>query len=255
MLAALAASGFAGSSSRFEDAPPPPPPPPQPLAESSASASAGPTVTRRRSQRLSAKNHASAPMDGEAELDEPTQPAPPDNSLDTAPSDTVVDSELQADFTDDEVDAEVFDDDGDPDVSISDKTVSLSIAEGRNCVDFMCEKSLIFLDGTKVEAQTPDGTRVATPSISAGTGPRSSSSKISYASALKAKPQDWHLEFSMDDHILPLDLTIYGAMHQHEMRKNAGPVSSAVIWQGIYTVKFKKVPGPLPSVDGRMVSQ
>ncbi|KAF9047194.1 hypothetical protein BDZ89DRAFT_1058246 [Hymenopellis radicata] len=231
MLAALAASGFAGSSSRLEDAPPPPPP--QPLAESSASASAGPTVTRRRSQRLSAKNNVSAPTDGEAEPEEPTQPAPADSSIDTAPSDTVVDSELQADFTDDEVDAEVFDDDGDPDASISDKTVSLSIAE----------------DGTKVEAQTPDGTRVATPSISTGTGQRSSSSKISYASALKTKPQDWHLEFSMDDHILPLDLTIYGAMHQHEMRKNAGPVSSAVIWQGIYTVKFKKVPGPLPSAD------
>lgn len=106
-------------------------------------------------------------------------------------------------------------------------------------------------DGTKVEAQTPDGTRVATPSISSGMGQRSSSSsKVSYASALKAKPQDWHLEFSMDDQTLPLDLTIYGAMHQHEMRKNTGPVSSAMIWQGIYTVKFKKVAGPLPSPDG-----
>lgn len=75
----------------------------------------------------------------------------------------------------------------------------------------------------------------------------SSSSKVSYANALKAKPQDWHLEFSMDDHALPLDLTIYGAMHQHEMRKINGPVSSALIWQGVYTVKFKKVSGPLPT--------
>lgn len=58
----------------------------------------------------------------------------------------------------------------------------------------------------------------------------------------------------MDDQALPLDLTIYGAMHQHEMRKNTGPVSSAMIWQGIYTVKFKKVPGPLPSPDGTYIS-
>ncbi len=55
----------------------------------------------------------------------------------------------------------------------------------------------------------------------------------------------------MDDHTLPLDLTIYGAMHQHEMRKNAGPVPSSLIWQGVYTVKFKKVQGPLPSSDSK----
>ena len=29
-------------------------------------------------------------------------------------------------------------------------------------------------------------------------------SRSSYAAALKAKPTDWHLEFSMDDQILPL---------------------------------------------------
>jgi E3 ubiquitin-protein ligase TRIP12 len=45
------------------------------------------------------------------------------------------------------------------------------------------------------------------------------SSRSSYAAALKAKPTDWHLEFSMDDQILPLDLTIYGAINQLEIRK------------------------------------
>lgn len=55
----------------------------------------------------------------------------------------------------------------------------------------------------------------------------------------------------MDEHTLPLDLTIYGAIHQHELRKKAaGNPSSlppSLLWQGIYTVKFKKVPGPAPS--------
>lgn len=53
----------------------------------------------------------------------------------------------------------------------------------------------------------------------------------------------------MDDHLLPLDLTIYGAIHQHEIRKKLGPVPSSSMWQGVYTVKFKKVNGPPPSQE------
>jgi E3 ubiquitin-protein ligase TRIP12 len=113
------------------------------------------------------------------------------------------------------------------------------------------------LDGSKIEAQTPDGTRVATPNASSREGllamaRNSLSSRGSYAAALKAKPTDWHLEFSMDDHILPLDLTIYGAIHQHEMRKKSGATPLHMIWQGVYTVKFKKVPGPAPSPESML---
>lgn len=113
------------------------------------------------------------------------------------------------------------------------------------------------LDGSKVEAQTPDGTRVATPNILKETTTASALRNLgsaavhgSYAAALKAKPTDWHLEFSMDEQALPLDLTIYGAIHQHEMRKKAGVVPSAsLIWQGVYTIKFKKVTGPMSTLD------
>jgi len=80
------------------------------------------------------------------------------------------------------------------------------------------------------------------------------SSRGSYAAALKAKPTDWHLEFSMDDHILPLDLTIYGAIHQHEMRKKTGATPLNMIWQGVYTIKFKKVVGPAPSSESKTFS-
>jgi E3 ubiquitin-protein ligase TRIP12 len=112
--------------------------------------------------------------------------------------------------------------------------------------------------GSKIEAQTPDGTRVATPNLSkdgpsASTSRQTMSSKASYAAALKTKPSDWHLQFSMDEHILPLDLTIYGAMHQHEMRKKSGPLPPSLIWQGVYTVKFKKINGPLPSSESRSI--
>jgi E3 ubiquitin-protein ligase TRIP12 len=111
------------------------------------------------------------------------------------------------------------------------------------------------LDGSKVVAQTPDGTRVATPNP-ARPPPSSASSRgaglprPSYAAALKAKPSDWHLEFSMDEHKLPLDLTIYGAIHQQEARKKSTQaLPPSMIWQGVYNVKFKKVPGPYPSPE------
>ncbi len=79
-----------------------------------------------------------------------------------------------------------------------------------------------------------------------------SAGRASYAAALKAKPTDWHLEFSMEGNVLPLDLTIYGAIQQQEMRKPQGTsFSPAMIWQGVHTIKFKKVPGPAPSPDAR----
>ncbi|KAI0675862.1 hypothetical protein C8Q78DRAFT_964482 [Trametes maxima] len=270
MLAALAASGLTPPSSRFGLS--------EALARASASASetsaaaassastAG--INRRRSLRLSAKQRgaAGAPADVSGESSEPsgsTIGGTTAESLSTtgatdaaegesiasvaepAPSDTVVnDDEFTADFTDEEVDvdAEVIDDE-DPDNSISDKTINVSVGD----------------DGSKVEAQTPDGTHVPTPGSTRGlpssaSTPRTSTPKTSYAAALKAKPSDWHLEFSMDDHKLPLDLTVYGAIHQHEMRKHkasGSPFVPSMIWQGIYSIKFKKVSGPPPSSDAR----
>ncbi|PFH51865.1 hypothetical protein AMATHDRAFT_141636 [Amanita thiersii Skay4041] len=257
MLAAIAAAGFGGaltgsisdlgtkSPSTFAEN----------TSSAAASSSTTATISRRRSQRLSAKQASNLfSTNGEGgpsnESNIPSTSAEASTSEplgalidETAPSETVVDSELQADFTDDEVDADVFDEEIEQESSV-DKTVTLSVAEG-----------MILLDGSKVEAQTPDGTRVATPNSSkeSPSQPPSMrttlSAKTSYAAALKAKPTDWHLEFSMDDHVLPLDLTIYGAIHQHEMRKKAGTHPS-MFWQGIYTVKFKKVPGPA-SPDSR----
>ncbi|KAI1791847.1 hypothetical protein LXA43DRAFT_380217 [Ganoderma leucocontextum] len=252
MLAALAASGLAPPSARFGL----PEPSRSVAAEASSSASTA-GVSRRRSLRLSAKK---ASTSGDAGVDEPAgsgsgggpsaEPAPSDvaegesiaSAAEPAPSDTVVnDDEFAADFTDEEVDvdAEVIEDDDDPDNSIADKTINVSVG-----------------DDHKVAAQTPDGTHVSTPGRGPSTSatPRTSTPKTSYAAALKAKPSDWHLEFFMDDHKLPLDLTIYGAIHQHEMRKNkasGSPFVPSMIWQGVYSIKFKKVSGPLPSSDAR----
>ncbi|KAJ7587961.1 ubiquitin-protein ligase [Mycena floridula] len=231
MLSALSAFGRASGSGESV-----PPPAPAPAESSSASASTS-SLTRRRSQRLSAKNGAAdaGPVIPPPPAPEAIEPDAPPPTAEPAPSETVVDSEIHADFSDDDIDAEVFEDEVDPDNSMADKTVTLSVVE----------------DGSKVEAQTPDGTRVATPnplaSKETAASARISSSRASYAAALKAKPTDWHLEFSMDDQPLPLDLTIYGAIHQHEMRKKTGAAPHSMIWQGVYTIKFKKVSGSASS--------
>jgi E3 ubiquitin-protein ligase TRIP12 len=133
--------------------------------------------------------------------------------------------------------------------------VSLSVVEGSpfSSPSLLAVVSCtIFPDGSKIEAQTPDGTRVTTPNpLSSLIGRNALSARTTYAAALKTKPTDWHLGFSMDDHPLPLDLTIYGAIHQHELRKKGGAVSQSVLWQGLYTVTFKKVPGPVPNAESQ----
>lgn len=98
---------------------------------------------------------------------------------------------------------------------------------------------------------------MATPNPnSAGVGSSSGaqSQRPSYAAAVKTRPSDWHLEFAMDGHVLPLDMTIYGAIHQHETRKSPGGVMPTNIWsRNDYTVKYKKVSGPRPVPDGETI--
>lgn len=161
-------------------------------------------------------------------------------------------------YSDEEIGEEVFREeleDAEPTLGViapaEDKTVDLSVAD----------------DGKKIDVSTPNGTRVPTPSNAAagGSAGRSKASsspakKPSYAAALQRKPSDWHIRFSMEGQELPLDSTIYAAVHRIESQKsvasNAGasPSSSATaavtasssryIWSNVYTVKYKKVPGP-----------
>ncbi|KAG8745001.1 Ubiquitin fusion degradation protein 4 [Ceratobasidium sp. 414] len=259
---------------------------------STTASTATPTIGRRRSQRLKAKDNTASGDAGEESTSPTTDmPAAPSSapavssaapgvpsmlSMGLPPPSAMLaalaaggdpgipmmssedyDMEHAEDMLNEDFEAEFYEEDMEPQHAAPDKTVSVALTD----------------DGTKVEAQTPDGTRVATPNPSAalerGT-PSSSASKFSYAAALKAKPTDWHLEFSMDDHVLPLDTTIYGAVHHHEARRAAaaavtagssasGPsmgvaaLSAPSLWQGVYTVKYKKVPGPPPAQSGSRV--
>ena len=115
----------------------------------------------------------------------------------------------------------------------------------------------------KVTARKEDGTRVATPShnsIASSHGPPGSRSRdllaagihsssagraMSYAAAIQAVPQDWHIEFSIDDQPIPNETTIYRAVHYNKPQ----PVdhSPRNVWSAIHIVKFKRVPGPPPA--------
>lgn len=115
--------------------------------------------------------------------------------------------------------------------------------------------------GGKVTARKEDGTRVATPSQMAGNSSRSASAQLaaaqaafstpsavakpmSYAAAIQAIPQDWHIEFSLEDKVIPNETTIYRAVHNQTLV--ADEHANRGIWSGTHTIKFKRVPGPPP---------
>jgi E3 ubiquitin-protein ligase TRIP12 len=119
----------------------------------------------------------------------------------------------------------------------------------------------VAADGSKVEAATPDGTRVGTPTIprsgtaaSASPVPGSSARptaspapRPSYASALKKDESEWHLEFSMGEQDMHLDTTIYGGVHRFEAAQGSA-ISARTMWTNIYTVRYRKVSGPAASL-------
>jgi E3 ubiquitin-protein ligase TRIP12 len=117
--------------------------------------------------------------------------------------------------------------------------------------------------GGKVTARKEDGTRVATPSQAPGSNPRTnaalqaaaaqavlttpnaSSRPMSYAAAIQAVPQDWHIEFSLDDKVISNETTIYRAVHN--LSNNIDEHASRSVWSAIHPIKFKRVAGPPPA--------
>ncbi|KAG8896941.1 Ubiquitin fusion degradation protein 4, partial [Tulasnella sp. 408] len=240
-----------------------------PTAPTPASAASAPPAaessqpSRRRSLRLrkEAPQEPSAPEPSGSGSNANATPAaaPPVSSSAPAPlsseaaqaalADLMDADDLADDYVGDDFDDEIVDENPTP---ANERTVSLAVADGEllNYGDIHAKFANCLTDGQRVEAQTPQGTRVATPNPAAATAPTASPPKTSYATALKTKPTDWHLEFSMEDHPLPLDMTVYGAVHQNLMRKESTVPPLSTLWNNIYTVKFKKVPGPVP-VEGK----
>ncbi|KAI9712839.1 MAG: Ubiquitin fusion degradation protein 4 [Bogoriella megaspora] len=129
--------------------------------------------------------------------------------------------------------------------------------------------SVEVADTGKITARQADGTRVPTPMqgtpvqglrglptssrhtpkaalAEAGQAtPTSSARPMSYAAAIQAVPQDWHIEFSVNDKPISNDTTIYRAVHFN--RPDTDELSTRTVWSSIHTIKFKRVPGPPPA--------
>ncbi|KAI0009374.1 hypothetical protein F4779DRAFT_582630 [Xylariaceae sp. FL0662B] len=138
--------------------------------------------------------------------------------------------------------------------------------------------NLVEAAGGKITARKEDGTRVPTPAQAGLSNlpsrtapppqppvsqqstptptPASSSRPLSYAAAISSIPQDWHIEFSLDDRVIPNETTIYRAVHS-----TSPPTDehlSRSVWSAVHPIKFRRVPGPPPaepigftsSVDG-----
>ncbi|PGH27778.1 hypothetical protein AJ80_00566 [Polytolypa hystricis UAMH7299] len=114
----------------------------------------------------------------------------------------------------------------------------------------------------KVTARKDDGTRVATPQQSTGatkppsSNPTPSAASLgsslafagrpfsSYAAAMASIPQDWHIEFRIDDKPISNDTTVYRAVHHNRERVADSP--SRNVWSAIHTIRFRRVQGPPP---------
>ncbi|KAK3077441.1 hypothetical protein LTS18_010252, partial [Coniosporium uncinatum] len=123
----------------------------------------------------------------------------------------------------------------------------------------------------KVTARREDGTRVATPlggglpapargpseierarmllqqRAALASTPTSSNRPMSYAAAIQAVPQDWHVEFFINDQPISNETTIYRAVHFNQTQPNE--ISTRNLWSAIHTIKYKKVAGPPPAAD------
>lgn len=114
----------------------------------------------------------------------------------------------------------------------------------------------------KATARKEDGTRIATPipgTPSSKPSERLSTpasrltallqdsamrQSLSYAAAVQSTPQDWHIEFSVNDQPISSETTIYRVVHFNQAQ--ASDVSQRTVWNAVHTIKFKRVAGPPP---------
>lgn len=226
-------------------------------ARASSNAESGPSGGRSPQRRRSAR--LNPPGDAESAADEaPTAAArvtSPSSSTLLSPT-TLTTSERrpilpamsmgmdfddEEDYSEDEYDAPVIDQVMEEDLAATGPSESVVNMD-------------VTADGSRVEAKTPQGTRIATPQQNIPvTGPSTAtfsriapSRSSSYAGALKTEPTDWHLEFFLNGEKLDIHDTIYGAIYKH---KHATGLSGVNDFVTTPVIKFRKVEGPLPTKE------
>ncbi|KAG8830175.1 Ubiquitin fusion degradation protein 4 [Serendipita sp. 399] len=240
-------------------------PPPEVPKQSQPSSSENINVTRRRSLRLQGQPPESTepPEAASSSMALPTGTADASTSAPLSASSTsdsqnnltssLIHQLLANDSIVDDLEDDFIEEDGDEEI-VAERAFNLTFTGA---------------DGD-LTASTPHGTRIATPL--AGTTPSvesplaamaaanaakaslgATSAKMSYAgAALSAveKATDFHLEFRLNDEVVPTDMTIYGACHHLEHRRSLdGQPNPHAVWNGNYTITFRKVPGKRPAKD------
>jgi E3 ubiquitin-protein ligase TRIP12 len=273
-LAAMAGAGafpLSGASTRLSESspfrhgavPPPPPPPAAPTPSSSRSARKSKSRTLSQSDHSADPNPFAGPSREKTILrrssrrqtasDETPPPRPPVNE-DDAPEDTLECAD-EKQLTDDEP----LEDTNALDAIVGE--LSGLQEDMRDMEEDLPDPSAVNMEvatGGGVTARKEDGSRVPTPSSSLAHRPTappphgtptpaaSSTRPMSYASALQATPQDWHIQFSLDDKAVPNETTIYRAVHT-SMTNNTEEIVNRSIWSTTHAVKFRRVTGPPPA--------
>ncbi|WWC88486.1 uncharacterized protein L201_003397 [Kwoniella dendrophila CBS 6074] len=213
----------------------------EPKAESSTSNK----PQRRRSARLSAQNTGESSATAPAVPVEPSTPPTAAAQAEATLQSILPSMPMDMDFDDDG-----YSEDDDYDHEVFEEEMEEELARPAESIVNMS----VAADGSRVEAKTPDGTRVATPqqkppSVTNAPGPSAGGSGTpggsSYAGALKTAPSDWHLEFFINGNKLSLEDTLYGAVHRNQNAMAGGnPAGYGGIYNSPVTIKFRKVEGP-----------
>ncbi|WVO12675.1 hypothetical protein L204_100280 [Cryptococcus depauperatus] len=208
-------------------------PPTVPTAGTSVSASESIAILRAPPPSIAVNPvSSSAPSDGRISV------LPPPSSSLGMETGIDMDFDEDEDFSEDEFDAPMIDQlmqDGLGASGPSDTVVNMDVTA----------------DGSRVEAKTPQGTRIATPSQNtpangvhtSASDSRGPSRQSSYAGALRAPPADWHLEFFLNGEKLSMEDTIYGALYRGKHATSGISSSDFLVTP---TINFRKVDGPPP---------
>ncbi|SCZ87897.1 BZ3500_MvSof-1268-A1-R1_Chr2-3g05365 [Microbotryum saponariae] len=213
-----------------------------------------PPIGHRRSRRLSGKGvDTSEAAAGEA-ADQEMRDASKDDELcidnpSAEGAEEHTEEEKETDHDDDENEEDDEDDNEDEQGAFPDELDPVAAPRDERPVNLE-----VADDGSKVIAKTPDGTRVATPTLgNSASTPRATPTtsqapkpRASYAAAVKSEPTDFHLAFSVGGRDVGHDTTIFGAIHAIEVA-NSGTASSEVprnLWHAIHEVRFRRVAGP-----------
>ncbi|KXJ97392.1 hypothetical protein Micbo1qcDRAFT_7468 [Microdochium bolleyi] len=230
--------------------------------ETSSSAASGPGREKTSLRRSSRRNPTA-----QSDTTMPPMPAPDDDSDDLRNALECADEKQITDDEDDE-DTEL------PDTSALDALVG-DLGEDLDDEPVPEDPSAVSLEvaaGGKVTAMNEDGTRVPTPAqtgaskppaqrtgptLSSGLQqehaasaqqtptPATSSRPLSYAAAIQSVPQDWHIEFSLENKVIPNETTIYRAVHKSA--STSDDYASRSAWSAVHSIKFRRVPGPPPA--------